>query len=107
MLEPFHITFFFLGLFYHLKDPIFILRQAFRLARETLIIDTEIVPREKSALFLAHRDPGEPTTFRSNLTSTIRVVPTRRAPLDLLQDNRFEVEFLEPQRRLPPEYLSG
>lgn len=105
-LEPFHITLF-LGLFYHLTDPIFVLRKALRLTLETIIIDTEVVPREESALFLVPRDPQEPTTCQSNLTSMIRVIPTRRALLDLLQDNRFNAEFLEPRGPLPPEYLRG
>lgn len=105
-LEPFHITFF-LGLFYHLTDPIFVLRQALSLTLETIIIDTEVVPRDESALFITPRDPQEPTTCGSNLTFKIRVVPTIQALFDLLQDNSFEAQLLEPQSPLPPEYLSG
>jgi 2-polyprenyl-3-methyl-5-hydroxy-6-metoxy-1,4-benzoquinol methylase len=105
-LEPFHITLF-LGLFYHLTDPIFVLRRALALTVEAIVIDTEIVPAAESALFIVPRDPHEPTTCGSNLTTTIRMVPTRKALADLLQDSGFQVQFLEPRGPLPPEYLSG
>jgi 2-polyprenyl-3-methyl-5-hydroxy-6-metoxy-1,4-benzoquinol methylase len=106
-LEPFQITFF-LGLFYHLADPIFVFRRAASLTQETMVIDTEIIPGEGSFLTIVGRDPQEPTTARSNIFSKIRLIPTRQALYDLLSNEGFSViQYLQPRPPIPPEYLSG
>jgi tRNA (mo5U34)-methyltransferase len=97
-----------LGLFYHLVDPIFVLRRAASLTSETLVVDTQLLPGSGSFLGVAPRDPKEPTTCGSNLESKLRLVPTREALLSLIADTGFDqIECLEPDPRMPPEYLSG
>jgi len=97
-----------LGLFYHLVDPIFVLRRAASLTSETLVVDTEIVTGEGVFLRLLPRNLDEPTTCGSNLVSKIRVVPTRQALVSLIADAGFKrIECLEPESPMPPEYLSG
>jgi hypothetical protein len=97
-----------LGLFYHLVDSIFVLRKAASLTLETLVVDTDILPGDGSFLAVVPRDPDEPTTRGSNLVSNLRVVPTRQALLSLIADAGFEdMECLDPDPRMPPEYLSG
>ena len=106
-LQPFQVTFF-LGLFYHLADPILVFRKAASLTQETMVIDTEIVPGEGSFLTIVGRDPQEPTTVRSNISSKIRLVPTKQALCDLLANEGFSViQCLQPHPPIPPEYLSG
>jgi SAM-dependent methyltransferase len=97
-----------LGLFYHLVDPIFVLRKAASLTLETLVVDTEILPGDGEFLGLAPRNPNEPTTCGSNLVSKLRVVPTKGALLSLISDAGFDqIECLDPDPRMPPEYLNG
>jgi SAM-dependent methyltransferase len=97
-----------LGLFYHLVDPIFVLRKAASLTLETLVVDTEVVPGEGSFLDVVTRNPAEPTTCGSNLVSKLRLVPTKGALLSLISDAGFgQIECLDPDPRMPAEYLSG
>jgi hypothetical protein len=106
-LKRFHITFF-LGLFYHLADPVFVLRRAASLTQELMIVDTEILQGDESMFKILPRDPQEPTTCQSNVDSKIRLVPTRRALCDLLSDAGFSIiQCLTPDSGMPPEYLSG
>ena len=106
-LAPFHVTLF-LGLFYHLTDPIFVFRKAMQLTQETIVVDTEITTHEDCRLTLVPRDMNEPTTRSSNLTSRIRTIPTKKALQELLKDSGFtEIQFLTPRDAMPPEYLQG
>lgn len=103
----FHITFF-LGLFYHLADPTFVLRKAANLTSETMVVDTDIVAEQGSFLRIVPRDPHEFTTRNSNISTQIRLVPTREALCDLLSDLGFSViHCLKPDPSAPAEYLSG
>lgn len=106
-LSPSNITFF-LGLFYHLADPIFVFRKAANLTLETMIVDTESVPGDGSYLRIVQRDPEEFTTRKSNVTTAIRVVPTMQAVYDLLADAGFtDIRYLPPNADMPVDYLSG
>jgi 2-polyprenyl-3-methyl-5-hydroxy-6-metoxy-1,4-benzoquinol methylase len=106
-LGAFHITFF-LGLFYHLADPIFVFRKAASLTLETIVVDTETIAQDGSYLKIVTRDLQEFTTRKSNVTSKIRVVPTKDALCDLLSDQGFSIiHCLQPDANMPPEYLSG
>jgi tRNA (mo5U34)-methyltransferase len=97
-----------LGLFYHLLDPIFVLRKAAALTLETLVVDTRILPNRGMALGVFQRDPNEPTTCQSNVASGLRLVPTRRALLSLISDAGFdEIECVKPHWRMPLEYHTG
>jgi SAM-dependent methyltransferase len=97
-----------LGLFYHLLDPIFVLRKATSLTLETLVVDTRTLPDRGVFLGLVPRDPTEPTTRLSNVVSSLRLVPTKKALLSLISDAGFdEIECLKPDWRMPLEYHSG
>ena len=103
-LSPRHVTFF-LGLFYHLADPVFALRKAMLNTLETLIIDTEIIRSSSPTLTIKSRNPDEPTTRNSNISTTIRLVPTIAALGELLQSGGFSrVEVIKPSRDMPREY---
>jgi SAM-dependent methyltransferase len=104
---PCHITLM-LGLFYHLLDPIFVLRKAADLTLETLVVDTRILPNRGMMLGVFPRDPGEPTTRLSNVASGLRLVPTRKALLSLILDAGFDqIECVKPHWRMPLEYHTG
>jgi SAM-dependent methyltransferase len=104
---PAHITFF-LGLFYHLADPLFVLRKAAVLTLETMVVDTESVAGAGSYLKIVPRQAQEFTTRNSNITTGIRVVPTRQAVHELLADQGFsDIQYLSPDSSMPSEYLSG
>jgi tRNA (mo5U34)-methyltransferase len=97
-----------LGVFYHLVDPIFVLRKAASLTSETLVVDTAILPGEGALLGLLPRNPEEPTTCGSNLVSRLRVFPTKEALVSLIADAGFDqIECLDPNPAMPPEYLNG
>lgn len=96
----------FLGLFYHLTDPVFVLRKAMERTQDTIIVDTEVVPGEESKLVLKSRDLVEPTTRKSNLSSKLRVVPTVSAVMELLKDGGFEPTCIEPVGDVPEDYLA-
>lgn len=98
----------FLGLFYHLSDPILVLRKAMKLTLDTIIVDTEVAAGDTACLFLRDRDSGEPTTCKSNLTSSIRVVPTLAALIVLLKGGGFRtIQVLSPEPGMPEDYLNG
>lgn len=106
-LGRFHLTFF-LGLFYHLTDPVFVLRKAASLTHETLIIDTAVSSLPGSVLAIVPRDLEEPTTRGSRISSGIRVLPTRDALRDVLSDAGFaKIHDVEPRPQMPAEYLDG
>lgn len=106
-LEPFDVTLF-LGLFYHLADPLSVLRRAMPLTREAIVIDTVVEPREEPLLLLAPRNPGEPSTNKSGLSTGLRVKPTPNALVALLRDGGFEtVEILPNHPPMPRDYLNG
>jgi predicted RNA methylase len=99
---------FMLGLFYHLLDPISVLRKAASLTLETLVVDTQIQPGAGPVLHLVPRDSSEPTTRLSNVISNLRMVPTKEAVVNLISDFGFEdIECLAPDSQTPPEYHSG
>lgn len=103
-LKPRHVTFF-LGLFYHLADPVFVLRKAMESTLDVLIIDTDITNDKKAVLTIMPRDALEPTTRGSNLTSSIRIVPSLPALRELLLDGGFKhVQVLKPAASMPREY---
>lgn len=97
----------FLGLFYHLTDPVFVLRKAMEKTTETIIVDTEVVPETGAALFVKNRDLVEPTTRKSNLTSKLRIVPTVEAVVELLKDGGFEATVLPATENAPGDYQAG
>ena len=106
-IAPAQITFF-LGLFYHLADPLFVLRKAASLTLETMVVDTESDAGAGSYLRIVPRQAQEFTTRNSNITTGIRVVPTRQAVHELLADQGFsKIHYLTPDSSMPAEYLSG
>ena len=105
--QPIEITLM-LGVFYHLLDPISILRRAASLTTETLVLDSEVALGEGPYLKLYPRDPEQNTTRNSNPISNLRLVPTKDAMVSLLSDFGFPwIECLEPNLDTPPEYRSG
>ena len=106
-LGTFHITFF-LGLFYHLADPIFVLRKALSCTSETVLVDTGVFPGDASTITFVPRDLQEPTTRNSKIVSRIRAFPTRAALHDILEDGGFRtIRFLTPDVSMPADYLEG
>jgi 2-polyprenyl-3-methyl-5-hydroxy-6-metoxy-1,4-benzoquinol methylase len=106
-LEPFDVTLF-LGLFYHLLEPIAVLRRAMALTRETIVVDSVAQPRGEPLLALVRRIPEEPSTCGSGPMSNLRVRPTPAALLALLEDGGFTTaEVLPVHGPMPPEYVSG
>jgi tRNA (mo5U34)-methyltransferase len=106
-LSPRDVTLF-LGLFYHLADPLFVLRQAMRCTSQTIVIDTNVTGDKGSSLTIVPRDAFEPTTRNSQVKTKIRVVPSRAALRDLLADGGFRrIEFLKPHSRMLREYRKG
>jgi SAM-dependent methyltransferase len=106
-LAPFHVTLF-LGLFYHLADPLFVLTKATKATLEIIVLDTEITSGKESTLTIRQRDLQEPTTCGSNIKSKIRLVPSKLALQDLLQEAGFsKIQFLAPHPLLPQEYHVG
>lgn len=98
----------FLGLFYHLTDPVFVLRKAMALTREVMIVDTEVAYGETPSLFLVPRNLEELTTRKSGLTSALRTVPTVAALVELLKDGGFpRVTIFNPATDMPGEYRAG
>lgn len=96
-----------LGVFFHLTDPILVLRKAMQLTRETIVIDTEVTFGSETRLDLRPRCPTEPTTVRSNPSSSLRMVPTISAVLALLKDGGFkEIAVLDP-KDAPDDYKNG
>ena len=98
----------FLGLFYHLADPLFALRQAMSHTRETIVIDTNITNHKEAILAIVARDPEEPTTRTSNIATPIRVVPSKAALSELLVAGGFtQIHFIKPHQTMPREYHNG
>ena len=97
-----------LGLFYHLLDPIAVLRKAAAMTVETLVVDTVITEGDGSFLRLVPRDPDEPTTSGSNVCSMLRAVPTKQALLSLIADVGFKkMDCIQPDAETPQDYLRG
>lgn len=106
-LEPKDITLL-LGCLYHTTDPIYVLRKAMKMTRETIVIDGEVVPSHEAIWKTVKRTPGEPTTANSRLKSNLRTIPSVRALLALLQDGGFtKLEVLEPSKEMPEDYHKG
>lgn len=106
-LRPFDVTLF-LGLFYHLADPISVFRRAAALTREAMVIDTVVQQREEPLLLLVPRNPDEPSTMNSGLSTGIRVQPTPAALVALLRDAGFaSTEVLPVRGPMPADYASG
>lgn len=117
-MEPVDICFC-LGLFYHLTDPIAVLRRAMALTRETIVMDTQIwtagwprdaaaPPAAAPAMLLVNRNPDEPTTTASGLSSSLRTLLTKPALVALFNDGGFStIDHLSPASDMPREYLKG
>ncbi len=98
----------FLGLFYHLADPLLVLRHAMRCTSETIVIDTNVTADKESTLAIVQRDADEPTTRGSQVSTSIRIVPSRRALADLLADGGFRrIEFLKAHSWMIRSYRKG
>lgn len=97
-----------LGVFYHLTDPVHVLRKAMEMTEETLVIDGEVVVGDAPAFYLRKRTPGEPTTERSGMTSSLRSVGTVSAIVELLKDGGFKsIQVLSPAKDMPADYHAG
>jgi SAM-dependent methyltransferase len=106
-LAPFDVTLF-LGLFYHLADPTFVLRRAMALTRETIVVDTVVQQRDEALLVILPRDLDEPSTSGSGLVTKIRVLPTPAALRALLEDGGFTATEVLPIRgAMPRDYTEG
>jgi SAM-dependent methyltransferase len=106
-LDAFDVTLF-LGLFYHLAEPTYVLRRAMALTRETIVVDTVVMPGEEPVLTLVPRNPDEPSTSHSGLSTGLRAKPTPAAVIVLLRDGGFTaVDVLTPREPMPRDYLSG
>jgi hypothetical protein len=106
-LDPADLTLF-LGLFYHLADPILVMRRAMSLTSDTIVVDTEVADEPEPLLRIRRRDPAEPTTSGSGLSTGLRIVPTSAAVVDLLHDGGFQdVRVLEATGEMPDDYRSG
>ena len=104
---PFDVTLF-AGLFYHLADPIHVLRRAMALTRETMVVDTRVKLGTGRTLEFADRRQEGPCAIHSNLTTKVRLIPTVPAVEALLDDGGFtRVEVLTPRPPLPQDDLSG
>lgn len=105
--EPFDVTLF-LGLFYHLADPLSVLRRGMALARRSIVVDTVVTPGSEPILALVPRNLAEPSTRNSGLSTGIRVKPTPAALVALLEDGGFrEVEVLPNRGEMPRDYVNG
>lgn len=103
--QPREITLF-LGILYHLSNPVNVLKRAMRLTKETIVIDGEVALGEAPTLHLRERTLTEPTTMRSFVSSGIRVVPTQSALVWILKDAGFKtIRVLEPGPHMPADYL--
>jgi len=106
-LEPFDVTLF-LGLFYHLADPLSVTRRAMALTNETIVIDTVVQQRDEPLLLLKPRNADEPSTNKSGLSTGIRVQPTTAALVMLLEDGGFsKVTVLQNQPPMPKDYMNN
>lgn len=96
-----------LGVFFHLTDPVLVLRKAMKLTLETIVIDTEVTFGSEQRLDLRERCPTEPTTVRSNPSSSLRMVPSISAVLALLKEGGFQkITVLDP-KDAPDDYKTG
>lgn len=105
--DPFDVTLF-LGLFYHLADPVSVFRRAAALTRESMVIDTVVRQRDEPLLLLVPRNPHEPSTMNSGLSTGLRVQPTPAALVALLEDAGFaSVRVLPVTGPMPQDYATG
>ncbi len=96
-----------LGVLYHLTDPVYVLRRAMRLTKETIVIDGEAALGSEPFWHQRARVMTELTTVRSNITSTVRMVPTISALEGLLKDGGFKsIKVLDPKDMME-EYKVG
>ncbi len=103
-LEPREVTLL-LGCLYHTTDPIYVLRQAMAITKETLVIDGEVVPGTEAFWKTVKRTSGEPTTVRSGLRSGLRTIPSVAAISALLEEGGFKkIQVLKPGPEMPPDY---
>ena len=96
-----------LGVFFHLTDPVLVLRKAMQTTKETIVIDSEVALGSEPCLHLRPRCPSELTTVRSHPNSSIRMVPTISALLELLRDGGFRsIKVLDPSKA-PDDYKAA
>ena len=95
----------FLGLFYHLADPLLVLRRAASLTRDVIVVDTEVAAGDEPALMIRSRDPKEPSTMGSRLSTRVRIVPTVSALTTLVSDCGFTAfQVMQPDADMPFQY---
>ena len=105
--QPKDITLF-LGTFFHLTDPVYVLRRAMKMTNETIIVDGEVWDEPGTKIELRERTPGEPTTIRSGMTSDLRAVATPEAIARILMDGGFRlVRRLDASPEMPEDYRNG
>lgn len=105
--EPRDVTLF-LGVLYHLTDPAYVLRRAMMATKETIVVDGEVGAGDVPGFQLRPRTQYEPTTVRSNITSTVRAVPTPEAIEWILRDGGFKkIRRLVPALDMPEDYKDG
>jgi tRNA (mo5U34)-methyltransferase len=105
-IEPREVTLM-LGVLYHLTDPIYVLRRAMRLTKETIVIDGEAALGSQPCWHHRTRVMTELTTVRSNITSTLRMIPTISALQALLKDGGIKtIRVLDPKDMME-EYKLG
>lgn len=98
----------YLGLFYHLADPLSVMRRGMALTRQSIVVDTVVTQGEEPILALVPRNLAEPSTRNSELSTGIRVKPTPAALVTLLRDGGFtDVEVLPNRGPMPRDYVSG
>lgn len=82
-----------LGLLYHVNDPVRLLEGISRLNSDLLLIDTALSLAPGTCLTL-HKEPVEDP--RNALESTLVLIPTRQAVIDMVRQAGYEVVVLRP-----------
>lgn len=106
ILKPREVTLL-LGCLYHTTDPIYVLRQAMAVTKETLVIDGEVIPGAEPVWKTVKRTPKEPTTVLSGLPSGLRTIPSVAAITAFLEEDGFKIEVLKPSQEMPADYHAG
>jgi glycosyltransferase involved in cell wall biosynthesis/SAM-dependent methyltransferase len=89
---PFDLVLF-LGLLYHVHDPVGLFERLRRWTSELLVVDTTLSTAAGSTFELVREPLDEP---RNAARAELVLVPTRQAVLDVGEGSDFDVEALEP-----------